>query len=81
MDTLVEILATLVVAMAAAALSLFGVKMDASAPTASKPPVISRTSSAAPVRDQQEAAKSMPVQPLAADCPLQKAKASAPDKA
>ena len=81
MDTLVEILATLVVIMATAALSLFGVKMDASSTTAAKPPVISRTSSAAPMHDRQEAAKAMPVQPMAADCPLRKASATKADKA
>lgn len=80
MDTIVEMLATLVVAMAVAALSLFGVKIDAPHATAPKPPVISRTANTTPVTTPvtgpaaapQEAAKATPAQPMAADCPKKK---------
>jgi hypothetical protein len=78
-DTLVEILATLVAVMAAAALSLFGVKIDAPHATAHKPPTISRTSEAAsiPPAPAVGSAAALPRQPMAADCPLKKARPTA----
>lgn len=82
MDTLVEIVATLVVAMAAAALSLFGVKIDAPQSTAHKPPMISRTSEAAalPVAPAAALVTAPPPAPTAVHCPIKKTRPAA-DKA
>ena len=74
MNTLVEMLATIVVAMAAAALSLFGVKVQADhAPPPQPPPVISRTAN-----PQSHAPQSLtPARPMIAECPLRKARTDA----
>lgn len=81
MDTLVELVATLVVALAAAALSLFGVRAQADHAPRARPPVISRTADARPVDDASRAAMPLAAprnqpstQPMAADCPMGKAR-------
>lgn len=78
MDTLVELVATLVVALAAAALSLFGVRAQADHAPRAKPPVISRTADSRPAEASRTpmplAAPAPQVQPMAADCPMAKAR-------
>jgi hypothetical protein len=84
-DTLVELVATLVVALAAAALSLFGVRAQADHAPRARPPVISRTADARPLDEASRTPTPLAVpappnqhlvQPMAADCPMGKARRS-----
>lgn len=77
MDEILDMLAAVVVTLAVAALSLFGVKVEPhGAGKAERPAVVSRTANTAPARAEADAESDPVADAFDADCPeLKKAKA------